>query len=312
MADKKITALTELSATDKRGEDFLHIIDYGGGSSPVNKKISLTNLFNNINLDSHIYGASKTLEVGFGATVNAHLTVTTGSANNADGTVTINQDGVAFVDFLVKSLNSDSALSIDAGADTVTINGDSANLDFVVNGDVTAKMLFVDASADVVGVGIAAPATAYMLDVGEVGSGATGKSIQAAGGADIGGNSTITGSLGVTGATTLTGNVTTTGAIVNGTSTISAAGAIPLTARVCSMSLPNGAAAFTLPNGTNGQQLTIVVTAVTGTPDGTISPVSSNFQGFSTLDVDALGETFELLFINSKWHLLNYRLGGIT
>ena len=199
MADKKITALTELSATDKRGEDFLHIIDYGGGSSPVNKKISLTNLFNNINLDSHIYGASKTLEVGFGATVNAHLTVTTGSANNADGTVTINQDGVAFVDFLVKSLNSDSALSIDAGADTVTINGDSANLDFVVNGDVTAKMLFVDASADVVGVGIAAPATAYMLDVGEVGSGATGKSIQAAGGADIGGNSTITGSLGVTG-----------------------------------------------------------------------------------------------------------------
>ena len=312
MADKKITALTELSATDKRGEDFLHIIDYGGGSSPVNKKISLTNLFNNINLDSHIYGASKTLEVGFGATVNAHLTVTTGSANNADGTVTINQDGVAFVDFLVKSLNSDSALSIDAGADTVTINGDSANLDFVVNGDVTAKMLFVDASADVVGVGIAAPATAYMLDVGEVGSGATGKSLQCAGGADIGGNSTVTGSFGVTGATTLTGNVTTTGAIVNGTSTISAAGAIPLTARVCSMSLPNGAAAFTLPNGTNGQQLTIVVTAVTGTPDGTISPVSSNFQGFSTLDVDALGETFELLFINSKWHLLNYRLGGIT
>ena len=170
MADKKITALTELSATDKRGEDFLHIIDYGGGSSPVNKKISLTNLFNNINLDSHIYGASKTLEVGFGATVNAHLTVTTGSANNADGTVTINQDGVDFVDFLVKTGESDSALSIDAGADTVTINGDGKGLDFQVNGENVDKMIFVDASADVVGIGVAAPATAYTLDVAATGT----------------------------------------------------------------------------------------------------------------------------------------------
>ena len=311
MADKKITALTALTATGKdSAADLLHIIDYS--ASPVNKKISVANLFSNVNTDTHIYGSSKVFEVGQAAAVNSHLRVAIGASASADGAVTINDDGVAFCDFLVKSLNSDSALSIDAGADTVTINGDSANLDFIVNGDTTAKMLFVDASADVVGVGIAAPATAYMLDVGEVGSGATGKSLQCAGGADIGGNSTVTGSFGVTGATTLTGNVTTTGAIVNGTSTISAAGAIPLTARVCSMSLPNGAAAFTLPNGTNGQQLTIVVTAVTGTPDGTISPVSSNFQGFSTLDVDALGETFELLFINSKWHLLNYRLGGIT
>ena len=311
MADKKITALTALTATGKdSAADLLHIIDYS--ASPVNKKISVANLFSNVNTDTHIYGSSKVFEVGQAAAVNSHLRVAIGANASTDGAVTINDDGVAFCDFLVKSLNSDSALSIDAGADTVTINGDSANLDFIVNGDATAKMLFVDASADVVGVGIAAPATTYMLDVGEVGSGATGKSLQCAGGADIGGNSTIIGSFGVTGATTLTGNVTTTGAIVNGTSTISAAGAIPLTARVCSMSLPNGAAAFTLPNGTNGQQLTIVVTAVTGTPDGTISPVSSNFQGFSTLDVDALGETFELLFINSKWHLLNYRIGGIT
>ena len=47
-----------------------------------------------------------------------------------------------------------------------------------------------------------------MLDVGEVGSGATGKSLQCAGGADIGGNSTITGSFSVSTTTTLTGNTT--------------------------------------------------------------------------------------------------------
>ena len=198
MADKKITALTELSATDKRGEDFLHIIDYGGGSSPVNKKISLTNLFNNINLDSHIYGASKTLEVGFGATVNAHLTVTTGSANNADGTVTINQDGVAFVDFLVKTLTSDSALSIDAGADTVTINGDGVGLDFTVNGENVNKMIFMDASADVVGIGVAAPDTAYTLDVAATG----------ANGIKSAGSVAVTGAISATTTATINGNTT--------------------------------------------------------------------------------------------------------
>ena len=311
MADKKITALTEMPVNGKDpAADFLHIIDYS--ASPVNKKITVANLFSNVNTDTHIYGNSKVFEIGQAAAANSHLRVAIGANATTDGAVTINDDGVDYVDFLVKSGESDSAIKVDSGADTVTINGDSANLDFIVNGDTTAKMLLVDASADVLGVGVAAPATAYMLDVGEVGSGATGKSLQCAGGADIGGNSTITGSLGVTGATTLTGNVTTTGAIVNGTSTISAAGAIPLTARICSMSLPNGAAAFTLPNGTNGQQLTIVVTAVTGTPDGTISPVSGNFQGFATMDVDAVGESFELLFVNSKWHMLNYRLGAIT
>lgn len=310
MADKKITALTALTATGKdSAADLLHIIDFS--ASPVNKKISVANLFSNVNTDTHIYGASKTLEVGFAAAVNAHLSVTTGANNATDGNVIVNDDGVAFVDFTVKSLNSDSAIKVDAGADTVTINGDSANLDFVVNGDATASMIHVDASADAVGIGIATPATTYMLDVGEVGSGATGKSIQAAGGADIGGNSTVTGSLGVTGATTLTGDLTTTGAIVNGTVAHTAAGALPLTARTILLTV-SGTTAYTLPNGTAGQQLTIVCIAATSTPNGTVSPVSSNFQSFATLDIDSVGETAELLYVNSKWHLLNYRVGGIT
>ena len=188
MADKKITALTSMGITDAAGEDFLHIIDYGGGSSPVNKKVSLTNLFSQLNLDTTIYGASKTFEVGFGLSSNSALKVATAASATADATVTINDDGNAYTDFLIKSDASDSILKVDAGNNTVTINGDSANADFIVNGDTVAKMLFCDGSADVVGVGVASPDTAYTLDVAAT----SGKGIKSAGSIDVTGDITAT------------------------------------------------------------------------------------------------------------------------
>ena len=63
MADKKITALTALTATTKDSSvDLLHIIDYS--AAPVNKRITVAELFSQVNTDTHVYGVSKTLEVG--------------------------------------------------------------------------------------------------------------------------------------------------------------------------------------------------------------------------------------------------------
>ena len=318
MADKKITALTALTATGKdSAADLLHIIDYS--ASPVNKKISVANLFSNVNTDTHIYGSSKVFEVGQAAAVNSHIRVAIGADATTDGAVTINDDGVAYCDFLVKSLNSDSALSIDAGADTVTINGDSANLDFIVNGDTVASMIRVDASADAVGIGLAAPATAYMLDVGEVGSGATGKSIQAAGGADIGGNSTITGSLGVTGDTTLTGAASVTGLFkitqaagttLVGTADGSGTGGIPVTTLVSYLSTGVGAAAndeFILPDGVTGQMKILILTTIANSATAKIGITSFDFTGSNDcLQLNTVGESVTLIFHTAKWYVIGH------
>ena len=47
MADKKITALTEIEAGDVNAVDLLHIVDNPSGT-PVNKKMSLARMFNNL------------------------------------------------------------------------------------------------------------------------------------------------------------------------------------------------------------------------------------------------------------------------
>ena len=180
-------------------------------------------------------------------------------------------------------------------------------MDFVVNGDNTAKMLFVDASADVLGVGVAAPATAYMLDVGEVGSGATGKSINAAGGADIGGNSTISGSLGVTTDLTVTSRLFLNDAIataLNGGVDASNDVEIPLTDLVTHL-LPadNSHDYYGLANGTAAGQVKILLNTH-ATLDVKVTPASTPHVG-TTLTLQA-GETATMLYTTGGWMMLNY------
>ena len=121
MADKKITALTALTATTKDSDlDLLHIIDYS--AAPVNKKITVAELFSNVNTSTHIYGQSKTFELGSTSTSSSAFKVTTSAGTNgATGTaaanhhnVIINDDKDQYVDFTVKTVSSEKAIHVDS------------------------------------------------------------------------------------------------------------------------------------------------------------------------------------------------------
>lgn len=300
MADKKITALTALTATGKdSAADLLHIIDFS--ASPVNKKISVANLFNNANTDTHIYGASKTLEVGFAAAVNAHLSVTTGANNATDGNVIVNDDGVAFVDFTVKSLTSDQAIKVDAGLDTVKINGDGVNLDFIVNGENVDKMLFVDASSDVVGVGVAAPDTGYTLDVAATGTNA----IKAAGTVAITGNITATTTAAFNGNTTVgvaNAGILALPSVESLTANTGAAnhGTVGVTTTLVNVT---GTCTGVLPNSTVLGQIKHIICIARSAGTYTNSPATMN--GLSSFAFDAVGDSVSLIWTAAGWAVIS-------
>ena len=168
MADKKITALTALTATGKvSSTDLLHIIDYS--ASPVNKKVTVANLFSNVNTDTHIYGASKTFDIGHAVAKSALKILTNTVASGAESTVTINGNEDSFIDFTVHSTGGE-AISVDASADSVTINSDAiAAMDFVVKGD-TTTLIHCDGGLDAVGIGMVPVNTAYTMSVAATGT----------------------------------------------------------------------------------------------------------------------------------------------
>ena len=83
MADKKITALTDLG-TGIAAVDLFHIIDDPSGT-PVNKKISVANVFNHIPTYLGLDGTAQTISNRTDA-VNVTTSITLIDTNTAGGT----------------------------------------------------------------------------------------------------------------------------------------------------------------------------------------------------------------------------------
>ena len=157
MADKKITALTDLS-TGIAGADLLHVVDDPTGT-PINKKVSVTDFINN--LPSFIGFSNSVQDVAASATAAISITTALTLLQTTDTTATTLANGT--VQGQIKIIVHDT----DGGASVCTPQTrlGYADLNFVDDGD-TAMLMWTGAAWAIIGFAdVGADIPADVIDV---------------------------------------------------------------------------------------------------------------------------------------------------
>ena len=158
MADKKITALTDLS-TGIAGADLLHVVDDPTGT-PINKKVSVTDFINN--LPSFI-GFSNSIQNIADDTVTAVSITTALTLLESTGTNTATTLANGTVQGQIKIIVHDT----DGGASVCTPQTrlGYADLNFVDDGD-TAMLMWTGAAWAIIGFAdVGADIPADLIDI---------------------------------------------------------------------------------------------------------------------------------------------------
>ena len=127
MADKKITALTDLS-TGVAGSDLLHVVDDPTGT-PINKKVSVTNFINN--LPSFIGFSNSTEDVSDGTQTALSVSTAVTLLQTAGTNATTLADGTIQGQIKIIVNDTDGGSSVCTPADRLGY----ADINFVHDGD---------------------------------------------------------------------------------------------------------------------------------------------------------------------------------